>query len=261
MTRTQFGVKAPGFWLYPLRLEFYLTLPDGRQLGPADLSKGLSVTGLPPGDYQLSGQFEGFDPFSTHIILRAGDSTAFQPMKGASIAQRKAFRRAQGQDGKPTILYLQRRKRHAAHFWLGHCESAERLAELLSADAFNEIENEAQRDIAPLNEFIMSQGELWFDRDYLEAGFEATCDDIPERFAEYSWAKEWSQHLAFRACGMVAGFDVVENPNSLIMLGGDPEAAANWRLDNPTDIERPGINMSYMGIIEFTYYDGGPAGR
>ncbi|MDO5643264.1 MAG: immunity 22 family protein [Paracoccus sp. (in: a-proteobacteria)] len=251
MSKTAFGIKAPRFWLWPLALDIYLTLPGGRQIGPVALHRGIKVTGLPPGDYQLTGQFEGFDPFSIPITLTPGEPATFEPMKGASMAQRRAFRRAQGQDGKPTILYLRRRRAHAAQFWLGSCDSAGRLEALLSGTEAAEAE-----DAAPLSEFSASQGAAWYDHDFLEAAHETAPGGIAQRFHALSWAQEWADELAARAAR--AG---ITDPDSLIMLGGDPARPQDWRIPAPADIDRPGASLRYLGIISFSYDDGGPAGR
>lgn len=259
--KTEFGIKAPRFWLFPPKLDFYLTLPGGRQLGPASLTGGLNVTGLPEGDYQLSGQFEGFDPFSIHIVLRNGEATLFEPLRGASLAQRRAFRQAQGQDGKSTILYLQRRKYRAAAFYLGHCDSPERLDALLAEGEDWPTENEAGETVPAMNEFAASQHVESYDPDLLEAGFETGGDTIETRFAAYSWAYEWAPELAFRATPLYTRFPNIENPNCLIMIGGDPDSPQDWLYGDLFDISAPGIDLHFMGIIRFSYYDGGPAGR
>lgn len=259
---SELNIKAPRFWIYPIDVDFYLTLPDGRQIGPNSLAGGLNVTGLAPGDYQLSGQFEGFDPFSLHITLPPDLPFAFQPMKGASIAQRRAFRRAQGQDGKSTILYLQQRKRCAAEFWLGHCENAEALDALLTTDGHHSYEDDDGNEQAVSCEFAAIQYLDNDDPDNVEAGFETDGDDIPSRFAAYSWAAEWAPELAFRASGGHPRFYPVEDreQNCIIMLMGDPDQIRDWGSEG-FDISRPGIELRYMGVIDFTYYDGGPPGR
>ncbi|TKW67217.1 MAG: hypothetical protein DI616_06025 [Paracoccus denitrificans] len=254
MTKTEIGIKAPRFWLYPPKLEFYLTLPGGKQIGPNSLTGGINVTGLPPGEYQLSGQFPGFDPFSIHLSLKAGEPLAVTPMQGATLAQRRALRRAQ--DGSSTILYLNHRRRHIAQFWLGHCDSIDRLGDLLSEEAFYDIEDEELRDDAPQNAFIQSQGQRWYDQDFLEAGFETGSGDLGTRFGAYSYAAEWAPKVEHKA-GQLG----VKDPNCFIMLGGDAATPENWRLDNPTDIRLPGIELRYLGEIDFTDYDGGPPGR
>ena len=114
-----------------------------------------------------------------------------------------------------------------------------------------------------MNAFAARQMQQSYDPDTLEAGFEAGGGDIPSRFAAYSWAAEWGPELAFRASGQHPRYYPVENgdQNCLVMVGGDPDHRQDWMMDESFDVVAPGIELRYMGYIEFTYFDGGPAGR
>ncbi|MNN78559.1 hypothetical protein D3C81_1951260 [compost metagenome] len=106
-----------------------------------------------------------------------------------------------------------------------------------------------ERDQAYLSEFGRTQNERWYDHDFLEAGWETKGSNLLERFEEYSWVEEWAEELERRAREMG-----LKEPNCFIMLGGSPVRPRNWKLDEPCQIDRPGINLLYVGKIEFTFF-------
>ena len=47
MGKTELGIKAQRFWLFPLTLDFYLTMPGGKQIGPEGLQAGHNIWNFP----------------------------------------------------------------------------------------------------------------------------------------------------------------------------------------------------------------------
>jgi hypothetical protein len=210
--------------------------------GPVSLRKGTEITGvLPAGRYRLHG----------HIPPEFEVDVAFEIIEGRetilSLAQGFSFARRFLVDTKAElpVLYLRRRKRHIAHFWIGYCESDERLGALLSEKSRHAMmDEECERGF--ISEFGQSQNDQWYDHDFMEAGWETKGTSLAERFAEYSWSSEWANELARRAQELA-----LNAPNCFIMLGGSPDRPGDWEVVTPRHIDAPGVTLRYAGRIEF----------
>lgn len=226
-------------------LRLHLMLPGYDRRGPTSLREGFEITGdLPPGRYRLKCQIPRNVDIGIDFELQDGSTTIIRLADSMSLGQRfKVDTKAE-----PPVVYILKEMKHAAHFWLGHCENNERLAAFLSEDQYWKLDDE-ERAVSYLSEFAKTQNERWYDHDFLEAGRETEGATLAERFRKYSWSEIWADELDRRAKERKLG-----DPNCFVMLGGSPDKPEDWDINTPCDIRQSGIDLHYMGKIEFCFF-------
>lgn len=224
-------------------LRYNVMLPGYVMLGPANIHLDFYIAKrLLPGDYRLMMRV----PPDIDIILDFPiEPEGVTRIRLANELMAKGFKGIDPDAPLPK-LNLFRRESHVAQFWVGHCDSPARFDALLSEDDFWAIEDEEVRDNAPLSQFAASQGERWFDHDFMEGGFCKGHEPLAERFEAYSWAAAWAPELEARArkLGLI-------HPDSFIMMTGDADRRYEWEMKTPKDIDLPGVKMRYAGEIAF----------
>ncbi|MFK7941093.1 MAG: hypothetical protein AB8B82_17065 [Roseovarius sp.] len=231
-------------WLMP-DFKYHIMLPWYDRVGPVSLRDGVRVSDrLPPGHYRLAGVLSGDLRVETTFEVQEDAITTLALGDGLGLRQRMALKT--GAD-IPT-LFLQRQRAQEAHFWVGHCDSDQRLGALLSEAAFFALD-EDQQDEAAISEFGETQNNAWYDHDFMEAGWEDSGDTLAKRFAAYSYSEVWADALQRRADE--AG---ITNPNCFIMHGGDPARPRDWNINSPGDVDRPGVRLRYLGKLSFLIY-------
>ena len=230
--------------LFP-NLPVYVMLPGYDRRGPISLREGFEITReLPPGRYRLTSQIPPNVDVKIDFELHPESTATIRLAASLSLSQRlKVDTKAE-----LAVVFILKETRHVAHFWLGHCENNERLGALLSEAEYWKLDDE-ERKVSHLSEFAKSQNERWYDHDFLEAGWEAEGSTLSQRFHKYSWSEIWAGELDRRAKELK-----LRDPNCFIMLGGSPDKPEDWDLNAPGDIGRSGIELRYMGKIEFSFF-------
>lgn len=245
MTTAKVLIRQPKRTFLLPDVTFYISAPWTGKLGPISLREPFAFELPAPRGYGLQGPLAPGFEIDVTFTTEPGTTTMLKIADGLSLWQRIILEKP----AEPQMLFLRRRTAHLSHFWIGRCESDARLGALLSEAAYWAIEDDDARDEAPLSEFTASQGESWCDHDFLEAGWETKGRTIAERFGAYSWCVQWAAALETRAADLG-----VADPNSFIMLGGDPDRPEDWRMTAPRDITAEGVDLKYAGEIRF-YFD------
>ncbi len=136
-----------------------------------------------------------------------------------------------------------------AQFWAGWADDADTFYQLFSDDIYYALDDDA-RDETPLDAFAHSQGERWYDHDFLETGFEAEDKLLAIRFAHHSGGDVWGPAFAEKVQHMGIG-----GVNCLIMMGLDKTAITQFghsgrQIERPTHIDLPGVRMFYLGELD-----------
>lgn len=123
-----------------------------------------------------------------------------------------------------------------SHFWLGHFPDEKRVAEYV-AEVYDD--DDEDREHTPLSQFARDQGEMWYDHDSMEHGFEENAKSVEDLVNGYSYHEQWSAELARRASE--AGLTQV---NMLLFIDKD-------QIDKARSVEGDGYILHYMGTIEY----------
>ncbi|MGL4322369.1 MAG: hypothetical protein ACRCS3_16035 [Paracoccaceae bacterium] len=241
--KTQLVFSAPKIAAMVPAVSIYVMLPWYDRAGPVSLREQFVLDGvLPAGSYRLKGMLAQGVCVDIPFEIVDGAVTTLRLTKAIGFW---SLRKLDPKAPMPTLFIL-RVEEHVAHFWIGHCESNERLGALLSEAAYFALDDD-ERDKAFISEFSLSQQTRWIDHDFLEAGKSDAGADLNTRFAGHSWVDAWSRPVEQRAKELG-----IPMPNCFIMLGGAPDKPMDWEIDHPADIIRPGVQLRYAGKIRFT---------
>lgn len=144
-------------------------------------------------------------------------------------------------------------KKRRSQFWVGQFDSRQRFDDFVgenpdywSEEEEDEDEEEEEEDI-PMSPFAASQGEIWIDEDFMEAGYNDDNVAMPEKFRGYSYWEQWGEPLTRKLASLG-----IEDVNALIMLGIDepPNGSEHLQVTDPQSHKAEGINLVFVGEIE-----------
>lgn len=134
-----------------------------------------------------------------------------------------------------------------SQFWIGIFDSETCFHEFFAEDdAYISEENE-HKDDYPLSRFAASQGEIWYDHDFLEPGFnDGDTTDLARKFSAHSWVKSWAPLV--KAKMKDAG---LESINAFALMGVDTPRMAQryYQIARPRSHHAPGIDLVYIGEL------------
>ncbi len=121
------------------------------------------------------------------------------------------------------------------HFYLGQFVNQER-----AEDFFRETwdEDDEDREHTPLTEFASSQGQRWYDHDFLEWHLDPSAKTVQELVAGASWHAQWVAELARRAA--MSGITA----NAFVFI-------EESQITHPRSVVGNGFSLQYMGRITF----------
>lgn len=137
-------------------------------------------------------------------------------------------------------------ERYVAQFWIGTIESEGLFGDFMGENpAYWEAEDPTEEGI-PLSRFIESQGETWFDHDFLECGYDNTPGCLTERFSPYSFASQWVPVIEAKMASLG-----IESINTFIMLGIDEKSdgTRGCQVKHPRAHREAGIDLVFIGEI------------
>jgi hypothetical protein len=141
-------------------------------------------------------------------------------------------------------------KKYTSQFWIGTFDSEKRFNEFVGEDPDYWSEENEDNDDIPLNKFISSQNETWFDHDFIEAGYNAKEGSVLEKFGSYSYVNQWANAVSDKMTEL--GLDSI---NAFIMMGIDqpPNGSRYLQVSNPCSFKSEGIDLVYIGEYEYSH--------
>ena len=76
-----------------------------------------------------------------------------------------------------------------SHFWAGKFDSLESFTQLF-------VETYSDDDDAPISPFAETQGEAFYDHDFMEYGYSDDADSVADLVAGYSYSDQWLDQFA-----------------------------------------------------------------
>lgn len=146
---------------------------------------------------------------------------------------------------KRFIQYFSRKK-ITSQFWIGTFGSQSRFYDFVAeSDEFWSEENIDGDDI-PLSEFIGSQGQIWYDHDFLEVGFNDNDGSVLDKFSGHSWCDKWASQVDLTMKRMN-----IESINVFIMMRIDTSNRKKpyHQVKSPTSYNDSDIDLHYIGVI------------
>ncbi|WP_150524236.1 immunity 22 family protein [Roseibium sediminis] len=143
-------------------------------------------------------------------------------------------------NGKKTII---------AQFWVGKFSDEALFHDFTGEDPEHyAIENE-DGDY-PLSKFAASQGETFYDHDFMEVAFSDVAVHSGKEFMA-SWSDKWADELDRR----INELDV-SDLNVLVMMVVEQHSSGKLyrQISNPVSASGEGFNLTYLGEIEFDDY-------
>jgi hypothetical protein len=143
----------------------------------------------------------------------------------------------------------QTRKTLLSQFWAGHFPSdAAFEAFVREDDAYEYDRNHEDDGRVPLSQFAGSQGQHWYDHDFMEVGKVGTSA-VPTEAICASFSESWAGEFVRRAAAAAI------TPTHLIMVGIDrPAGGPEYRqFPNPGSVTSSDYTLIYLGEIEFEY--------
>lgn len=145
-------------------------------------------------------------------------------------------------------------REYQAQFWIGAFDSEDAFYEFVSENS--EYWSQANDDDSktPLSHFIKSQGQSWYDHDFMEVGFSNERGSVLGMFQGHSYVEQWSPMVEeqLRTIGLDAA-------NAFIMLGIDnqPNGQRYKQVTAPASVTVAGGDLRYLGELTYSDSDAG----
>ena len=122
------------------------------------------------------------------------------------------------------------------HFWLGYFPDEDTAYEY-----FEEVydENDEDREYTPLSKFAASQGETWYDHDFIECGYNDKARSIGELVEGHSYSDQYAKELEEKS--KLLG---LSNINFIIFI-------TDREIQNPVSVKNGSFSLNYVGKITY----------
>lgn len=136
--------------------------------------------------------------------------------------------------------------RHTLQFWIGYA-SSERVFNRFVAEDPTFWDTEDEDEDIPLSPFAASQGESWYDHDFLESGYSTQLGNIAERFQGYSYVDQWAPWVEAQAKRTS-----LSEFNAFVLMGVDQRPGSEYRqISKPRSYSEEGLKLVYLGEFSF----------
>jgi len=135
-------------------------------------------------------------------------------------------------------------------FWVGKFTTEALFHDFVDEDPAHYAEvNEDQG--YPISKFAASQGESYYDHDFMEVAFSPETIHTSKQFMA-SWSDQWADELDRRIKNCA-----IPDVNALIMMIVDTPSnhAPYYQVTNPLSFSGKGFDLFYMGEIEYDTHD------
>lgn len=151
---------------------------------------------------------------------------------------------------KKKTITPQLKKTITTQFWVGKFATEALFYEFVGEDPAHYAEENEDKDY-PLSKFSASQGEWFYDHDFMEVAFSAEAIQTSEQFMA-SWVDKWADELDRRIKK-----HGIANANTLVMMVVDksPNRDPYRQITNPVSVSDEGFELVYLGEIEHDDYD------
>ncbi|MCV2863617.1 hypothetical protein [Defluviimonas sp. WL0075] len=129
-----------------------------------------------------------------------------------------------------------------AQVWAAEAQDQNVWAALFDDRDFWGLEDEDERDNAPLTPFAACQSMTWYDDDFVECGWSAHHGPAREIFVGNSFVDQWGAEFDRRAVarGVTA--------NAFVMVFSQGGTLPGW-FTSPRDAEVGGVRLVYLGVL------------
>ncbi len=145
----------------------------------------------------------------------------------------------------------QTRKTWLSQFWAGHFASDAAFEAFVKEnhEAYYSDANDEGDGPLPLSQFAGSQGQRWYDHDFMEVGKVGTSA-VPTKAICASYSEQWAEEFVRRAAAAAI------TPTHFIMVGVDcPTGGPKYRqFSQPASFTGPDFALIYLGEIEYEDY-------
>ena len=123
-------------------------------------------------------------------------------------------------------------------FWIGEFPDEDAFSEYVGEDP-DYYQRMSEDDDVALSRFIADQGQLWYDHDMIEMGFNADAKSVNELVEGYSYADQYTEQLA-----ELAAQTGLSNLNAFLFIRAG-------EIENPRSIKTDQFDFRYVGQITY----------
>jgi len=212
-------------------------------IGTISSSGDLLVRGLAAGDYRLFLRVAEGHICDARFPVRTGGPGFIDlsdVLQGANDAGLPFPER-------PVAAYLEKSKELKAQFWVAALADAESFQGLFSEEAYYALKEEEQDAGAPLSLFAESQGQRWYDHDFLEIRALSPAEQRREAPISMSWSSTWEVELRKRVEALgETDFD------GIVMMNVEQSTQGSRRIIRaPKDAKIGNARLTYLREITF----------
>jgi len=143
-------------------------------------------------------------------------------------------------------FWKKKNKKITSQFWAGKFADEDMFNGFVVEDPDHYAEENEDKDY-PISKFAASQGEWFYDHDFMEVTFSEEKTRTGEKF-NISWIDKWADEFDQRIKK-----HGVSDVNSIVMMVVDnpPNGKPHRQISNPVSVSGEGFELVYLGEIEY----------